>query len=354
MVMITTAAMALPDGNVAEDTVVIEFGKTSKMVIYAESVDDLKALGEYDINAMLESLNSSLDSTDTELSELSIVDEEGDKYLKDTTQEDQYVERGSLKYYGDNDSDDKTYRYEKNNDSHWDYDDNDDDEYISRKSKSGGTYSSFAFEFGMNNWLEKGSFPDANNEPYSVKPWGSWYVALGGVNHTNITGALSLDWGGNISWYNWKLEDTSVRIEKTDAGTTFTPDPTISSPKKSKLSATYINAMLVPMIDFSHKRNVKSGRRWSSGKYSRKGFRIGAGMYAGYRVDSWTKMVYKENDSKQKDKYKGNYYLNNFRYGVRTQMGYKGMDFFFNYDLNTVFATGKGPELNAISFGFIL
>ncbi|MEO9802386.1 MAG: hypothetical protein ABJF04_04025 [Reichenbachiella sp.] len=354
---------------VKEDTVVIEFGERSKMVIYAETQQDLKDLGEYDINAMIGELNANLDSTSTTTEEVSIEDESGTKYLKESTESEE-GNTGSLSYYGDEryrDEDDDRYerrikRYEDvRRDIRRDIDrdvdvDFDDDDYIVIKrgrSRGRGTYGSFEVELGMNNWLEDGSFPDQDNAAYAVKPWGSWYVGLGGVYHTSIAGPLKLKWGGNMTWYNWKMEDPTVRIAKTDVATTFVPDPTIDG-KKSKLAATYVNAMVVPMLEFNQRRGSRHGRGFNWSKYRQRGFRIGAGMYAGYRIDSWTKMKYSINGDKQKDKEKGNYYLNNFRYGIRGQIGFQGMDLFFNYDLNDVFATGRGPELQAISFGFIL
>ena len=47
---------------------------------------------------------------------------------------------------------------------------------------AGRTWQSFNFDLGTNNYLEDGKFPDSNNQPYSVRPWGSWYVAAG--SHT--------------------------------------------------------------------------------------------------------------------------------------------------------------------------
>ena len=77
-------------------------------------------------------------------------------------------------------------------------------------------------------------------------------------------------------------------------------------------------------------------------------------MYAGYRIASYTKYVTKEDGDKEKDKDKDGFYLNNFRYGVRGQIGFRGIDIFFNYDLNELFADNRGPELNAFSFGVVL
>jgi hypothetical protein len=64
--------------------------------------------------------------------------------------------------------------------------------------------------------------------------------------------------------------------------------------------------------------------------------------------------VYKDSGEKRSDKDHDNFYLNNFRYGVRLQLGFRDTDLFFGYDLNSLFSEGKGPELHALSFGVTL
>jgi len=54
---------------------------------------------------------------------------------------------------------------------------------------------------------------------------------------------------------------------------------------------------------------------------------------------------------KQKVFTKSNMYVENFRYGLRGEIGVGDVTFFFNYDLNDLFQPGLGPELQAISFG---
>ena len=56
---------------------------------------------------------------------------------------------------------------------------------------------------------------------------------------------------------------------------------------------------------------------------------------------------------KEKEKDHDNFYLNNLRYGIRFQIGVRSTDLFVNYDMNELFATDRGPKLNAISFGII-
>jgi hypothetical protein len=117
--------------------------------------------------------------------------------------------------------------------------------------------------------------------------------------------------------------------------------------KKSKLSASYVHASLVPIVDFGG--HSRKSRFWDGYNNS---FRIGLGPYVGYRISSHSKLVYKDDD-REKEKDNDSFYLNNFRYGLRLQLGYRSTDLFFNYDLNELFSEGKGPKLNAFSFGVV-
>ena len=334
------------DHSTNEDTVTIEFGAKSKMIIIAESSADLKELQEYDINGMIGQLNAELDSVGDGVSELGIYDESGTLFLKDTVQ-NTAGSNEPLQYYGEPETStpvQKSYSSSTNfGSSHGDYNYNE-----------GRTKGAFEILFGMNNWLEEGTFPDQYDAPYAVKPWGSWYFSLGANNRTHIGGPLVLNWGADISWYAFKMENRGVRIIKDSLETTFVEDPNVIG-IKSKLGVTYLNASLVPMLDFGYGKSKRNGRSYGTfKKYGSDGFRIGAGGYIGYRIDSWTKFVYEQDGDKNKDKIKSNYFLENFRYGIRGLLGFKGMNFFVNYDLNEVFAEGRGPKLNAISFGIIL
>ena len=119
-----------------------------------------------------------------------------------------------------------------------------------------------------------------------------------------------------------------------------------------------MNVSLVPLFDFAQgirKVTVRQTGNVKLIKSKNRGFRIGIGGYLGYRMYGRSKYVYKEgNKFRNKEKEKGNFYLSNVRYGLRGRVGWKGMDLFVNYDLNQVFTSGNGPELNAFSFGIIL
>jgi hypothetical protein len=300
------------------DTVVVALAKTSKVVFTMQDRTDLPLLRQYDYQALFNDIINKLEKSD------SMVD--SDTVKKETTNE--IVT--------------------------WDDDDREWKNSGTRKiHRSRGTRHSFNFDFGTNNYLEDGEFPDADGKQYAVRPWGSWYVGINSVQRTRVSKKFFVEWGAGISWYNFKFQDDATRIvqDLNDVkGVTFEKDPRDADVSfiKSKLTATFINVSLIPMIDVGG-HNHKA-RFWNSHNSA---FRIGAGPYAGYRISSHTKQVYKENGDREKDKNRDNFYLNNFRYGVRVQLGIRATDFFFNYDLNELFATNKGPKLNAFSFGVI-
>jgi hypothetical protein len=336
----------------SKDTVVIEVGQSSKMMIITQTMQDLKDLQALDINQMLSDLNAGLDSAGANLETLSITDQSGDRFLKDSVKQEQLTQSpqtsAPLQYYRD-----------ENSTVHSDYTRAYREVHSKRRYSEDRSYrhwgdrtdSGFEFQIGLSNWLEEDNFPD-DDAPYLVRPWGSWFFGLGVNSKTQLLGPLVLNWALNVSWHGWKMENNNVIINKdVDAGqVTFVENPAFDA-VKSKLNAAYLNMSMVPMLDFSYGRYKKYG---TFKKYGRKGFRVGAGPYVGYRLDSWTKFEYKENGDKKEDKAKSNLYLNNLKYGIRGQIGFKGMDFFMNYDLNTVFAKDRGPELQAVSFGIIL
>lgn len=226
------------------------------------------------------------------------------------------------------------------------------DEYIQEETPN--VRHSMNFEFGMNNYLEDGSFPDANGSLYSVRPWGSWYVGINSYHKFHIEGPLFLDWGKGISWYNFKFEDNATRLTRLEQGVGFVEDLSVDG-IKSKLAVSHLNMSLVPILDFSHGlRKVKSYsvEGFNFTQYNKRGFRIGVGAYAGYRIGSHAKYVVRD-DRREKERDKGNFFLNNWRYGIRGQAGFKALDLFFNYDLSPLYVGTMSPDLHPFSFGIL-
>jgi hypothetical protein len=308
------------------DTVVVELANTSRVVFTMRDRSDIPTLKSYDYQALFNDIIKKLELKDT----VELPVEEPSPTVSEEDNSD-------WPDYGNNDSRDFSYpreNFKKRN----------------RLSRHYGrnTWQSFNFDLGINNYLSDGNFPDSDNEPYAVKPWGSWYVGMNSVQRTKVAGSFFIEWGFGVSWYNFKFQTEAITISKDDSSVTFIEVTNSDlNPKKSKLTACYLNASLVPLFDFGNNRNKV--RFWNSND----GFRIGVGPYVGYRIGSYSKQVYSENGDKEKNRDHSNYYLNNLRYGARLQVGFRGTDLFFNYDLNDLFAENRGPQLNAFSFGVI-
>jgi len=330
------------------DTVVIKVGESSKVIFAIQDKKDLETLKHYNFQSLMTDMIAKLEKRDsTQLAQPSSA------YLKDTvaetstsgsqietveewpTEEDRrrYRESGRGRTYNDRD---RSYNYVSSR---------------SRNRSGRRTYSSFNIDLGTNNFLEGGKFPADANAVYTVRPWGSWYVGLNSIQRTRIANKFFLEWGGGVSWYNFKFQNDKTLLSKDDTQASFSFDTrTDLDFKKSKLTAVYINFSMVPVIDFGG-NNRKPGL--FSGRLSR-GFRMGLGPYVGYRIDSYTKQVYVQNGDEKVERHHDPYYLNNIRYGARLQFGFRGTDLFFNYDLNDLFVKDKAPQLNAFTFGITL
>jgi hypothetical protein len=309
----------------AADSVVIKVGRASQVMVTLGDKADLQTMKKYNFQQLFDDIILKLEQQDS-------------TGLRKPSAD--YLKTSPAGVAGEPDN-----AISKDDDDDFESADDDDDWYESRRTrKRGGTSSTFAVDLGMNNFLENGKFPD--NQQYTVKPWGSWYVAGNAVLKTHVGGKFFLEWGGGIAWYNFKFQDSRTLVTKGPDAVVFSQDARDLSFEKSKLTATYLGLHLVPLLDFG--RNYHKPHPF---EMRGKSFRMGAGPYAGYRIDSYTKQMYKEDGDKEKDHNHDNFYLSNLRYGIRAQVGFRATDLFFQYDLNGLFNEGRGPELNALSFG---
>ncbi|HEX8061254.1 MAG TPA: hypothetical protein VF473_09985 [Cyclobacteriaceae bacterium] len=333
LIVITLVAITSTQAQ-KTDSVIINVGTKSKVIFAIGDKADLQTLKQYNFEAVVDDLVLKLEQQDS-----SNLDKPADTYLK--TEEPQTTPQA------DEATITRDYR-ERDRDDDW----NDRQSKFNEKNRKEvryygrRTHHSFNFDVGINNFLTPSNgLPDYTS--YSVRPWGSWYVGINSIERTRIARKFFMEWGFGISWYNFKFENDKLRMSKDANNVIFSDDQRDLDFIKSKLTATYLNASLVPVIDFggsSHKQMLFNGHRGDS-------FRIGLGPYAGYRIDSYTKLVFKENGDRHRERDHDNYYLNNLRYGLRLQFGFGATDFFINYDLNEVFATNRGPKLHAFSFG---
>ena len=336
--LIITSSLTIARAQQASDTVIVELAKTSRVIFTIKDRADLEILKHYDFQQLFQDVLLKLEKNDTtSLAKRDSTETNPDiaaKNDEDDTNDDEWRSRSN-----DDDDDDDDSDFDSDHHKNW--------RNHMRGNRWGRTWQSFNFDLGTNNYLADGSFPDNDNALHSVRPWGSWYVAANSIQRTRLSSKLFIEWGVGLSWYNFKFQKDNIQIVKDSDGIQFVEDLRDASFKKSKLTASYVHASLVPILDFGgHSRR---SRMWDGYNNS---FRIGIGPYIGYRISSHSKIVYKD-DHLEKDKNRDNFYLSNFRYGARLQLGYRSTDLFFNYDLNELFAEGKGPKLNAFSFGVI-
>ncbi len=322
-------------GKSAADSVVIRVGASSK-VIFAIDKADLETLKYYDFQALMQDMIRKLEADDT-----TMLKTPSSEYLKADTETTVDQEESDESYDWPEEYQDD----EDSNDDHW-------ERYSGRHERERDrgrrrTHNSLNFDLGMNNLLSEGKFPDSNNDQYTVKPWGSWYVGINSTFRTQVSKKFFLEWGGGISWYNFKFQDPKTLITKDPDMVVFSQDPRDLDFTKSKLTVTYINASFVPVLDFGNNRR----KPMLFDNYNSDSFRIGLGPYIGYRIDSYTKQVYEVNGDKEKEKNHDGFFIENIRYGARFQVGFRDFDLFLNYDMNELFSEGRGPNVNAFSFG---
>lgn len=340
--LLILTSMLRANAQQAGDTVIVELGKTSQVIFTIKDRNDIEILKHYDFQQLFQDVLTKLEKNDTTASLAGLDSTETNPAIASENQEDE----------DDNDDDDYSWKnHRKNHTRDNDDDDNDDNDNSWKRYRHGNrwgrTWQSFNFDLGTNNYLSDGKFPDSENALHSVRPWGSWYLAASSIQRTRLGSKMFIEWGVGMSWYNFKFQKDNIAILKDDNGIQFVEDLRDVDFKKSKLTASYVHASLVPILDFGG--HSRKSRMWDGYNNS---FRIGVGPYIAYRISSHSKLVYNDGD-REKDKERDNFYLNNFRYGARLQLGYRSTDLFFNYDMNELFSKGNGPKLNAFSFGVI-
>ncbi|GAA4407414.1 hypothetical protein GCM10023187_27960 [Nibrella viscosa] len=323
------AAIATP-----ADSLVILFGNKTRLVIHSDDKNGIRQLSNYDINKLISEMGLMMDSTDSREKYLVIDEKSTQRYLRDTviviTRKDGKV-TVTVK---DRDKQSKVERKDESKDGT-----DADREYRrnqERRRRANWNLNIEGVGIGLNGLIQKTSSPAYSSEAYELRPIGSRYVSLGvGQMPTVVRGktaSLRLYYALEVSWNNFMFEQDNIAV-KTPTGVAFVDAG--RDLKKSKLTVTTINIPFVPRVTFYS----------SSG---RKLFHLGAGVYGGYRIDSYTKIKELNNN---KERNHSNFYLNNFRYGLIAHLGIAKTNFFVKYDLNPLFRPGYGPDVRAISFG---
>lgn len=184
-----------------------------------------------------------------------------------------------------------------------------------------------ATDLGINLWTP-------GNQTPAVKAWGSWNVEVKLLANYKASKNFHLNTSLGVNWFNYKFEDRDQIAIRTPNGIAW-EDFTGGDGTKSKISASYANLTFVPTLVSNN------------GKLS-----FGLGAYGGLRLGGRGKFVYEDANGNSKKQFeKANMFAESFRYGLRTEIGVGDVNLFLSYDLNDFFIPGKGPEVQAISFG---
>jgi hypothetical protein len=321
----------VPQVAAERDSLIIIFGKRTQIVIYSEDKEELRRLRNYDVNALLDQVIPLLDASMAAPADTSVV-----------VDGDTVVVRGNRVVIRGQETDEEvsiTIRVERSDDSR---DRNDQTIVRTRRERSfRRTESEFVIDLGFNNLILDGQFP--TDTPYELRTWGSRNIALGYIFKSRVGGRrspLDLTYGLEFSAHNFMF-DSNDRIRRGDEQIFF--QPTGESLRKNKLTVLYLSLPVMPLLDFRHPG-------WG-------GLRLGLGGYAGYRLSTYSKIVYFEDGNRVRNRERNNFFVNDFRYGLVGQIGYRGISLFVKYDLNPLFRDNRGldgADINAISFGIRL
>ena len=292
----------------AQDTLNIEING-NKIMIITKDKDGLKNLSQVDLNKIVAEALKKADSTrtNTNTNEPTVI---------------VYQPNDNFKNYYENEYGKRDFRRR-------------------RYRRRSYVRNYFAIDLGFNNYLENGRFPDESGKDYGLDVFGSRYISIGWYRRTSFfRSPLYLTMGIEVSWNNFMLQNNKYIVQDSAAVQfrDYAEDNGGTTLDKSKLTTIYANVPLLLGFKF---RN----------EYGRTTFRFDIGGYAGYRLDSYAKIKPSGAGTQRPH---NNYFLNNWRYGLMTHLGFRGFLLFAKYDLNSLFVKDRGPELNAFSFGIRL
>jgi hypothetical protein len=330
--------------NFKSDTTIVEFtdkGVKKRVTVYTSGKRDFDLPKTLDLDNVLRSIgvDSSerkkaiiLAGNDGEKQDTILVIARDGRSIKIVAKapKEMSMKRDTLR----KDSESDHWSRENKNDSDDDDDDSEEKPTVKKSNGSGRFFSrsDFGLYIGLNNWA------NGPTTGASLDTWGARYVALSfQQNATLINGKkmdLAFSYGPEIAWNNFMFEENNA-VQMSGNQVVFKDFGQNLS--KSKLVVPTLNLPMMLSFGFEESK-----------------FKIGLGGYIGYRVGGYRKIKYADG---KKDKDKGSYGLNDFRYGLTAEMGKrKGLTFFFRYDLSEMF---KAEQLNtkglqAWSVGFRL
>ncbi len=198
-------------------------------------------------------------------------------------------------------------------------------------------------ELGLNNYVD-GDFStslDPEDDFMELRNSRSRNINLNILQYNFAVSAdnIGLVTGLGFEFNNYRFSG-NVSIEKEDREIVpIDYDELGVSLEKSRFRAIYLNVPL--LLEFQTKHPQHSRRAYFS-----------AGIIGGLNIGSNTKVVYKDNSGKTRERVRDDFYLSPFRYGLTVRTGYRALNLYANYYPTPLFQEGKGPELFPVAVGF--
>lgn len=182
------------DRKISSDSVIIEFGKSGKVVIIVDNKEDFEKLKSMNINEIIRELDLAKNEETGDLTIVEIRDKDGNAKEIVRVSEDGMnteVSIGRMRVFVDESGMNTKVKIES-----------------SGKKKTDPPFRTyFNVDLGVNNYLDgSGSFPTSDN-PYAVKGWGSWNLGLNWMAAQRISKGFYWDFGLGFNFYNFKFEN---------------------------------------------------------------------------------------------------------------------------------------------------
>ena len=320
-------AQAAPAQEIARpDSVILHFGKNSKMIVLLANPQDLRDLRQTDFQAILDKVQAEIDRARTSgNNQFSYTDSLGTVNIRVVEEEEKTTLAIAQEEAEKNRPFEASLSFGEDSPVQW--------PFRSRRTEGVGHIN-----VGFNQFLGDA----ASEEPWALRGWGSRYFELFGGYRTFLGGkdtysGTFIEYGLSWSAFSFMFTGNDGLID--NAGMVQQVEWPYENVEKSKLAVHYFN---IP---------------FTLGFRSKDRFKFDVGGYAGFRIGSHMKVKYERGGDNETDKYGGNYNLNRFRYGLMGSIGYDDIHVFVQYDMNTLFEEGNAsglPEFNAISFGLRL
>ena len=195
------------------------------------------------------------------------------------------------------------------------------------------------FGMGLNNFLDDDMTisREGNDIFMDLNTGRSWAVDLNfaqfslgfGTTHAGLVTGLGLEYN------NYFFDRNNSIIEVNDM---VVVDSLRGDVSKSKLTTLFLRVPL--LLEFQFPNTVRAKRVF-----------ISAGVVGGLKLGSHTKVVYKDENGKNKDKDNDDFNINPFRYGLTACVGYGTTYLFADYYITPMFVADKGPELHPFTIG---